>query len=1332
MEHRIRIALTLTLFALVLPGMASEFVTDIEPLGGNDYICRYSIVNSQAAPIEQFILFFDYQLYRNLMIVSDPAVSALRWHEDLLQPEPYWVFDGIYRAVCLGDGIGQFESLSGFAVQFTYLGPGQPPEQPFQVISKTYQTITEQGQTSSSALWVDASRPQTYTPDGSLEMPFHEIADAVAWAGVHPDAYKVNVLPGEYLGFELTADIPDLYLKGFCDADHPAIIDGSRMGSGYAVVFDDNDSRLENFVIINPFGGGIYCTNNTSCQIINNIITLCGIHTDNGLPCVALSASVGNVRLLSNTITSICDSGSVVSLQDHCAFDGEIAYNIIYNYSDSIDPVPVGIFLGSQSFSCDNSMIHHNCIDSINNDCYVEENGIEYCDFELNPTNFSDDPRFVKHPVDILVGAHGISYFDFDFHLRPDSPCIDAGDPAYAPDHADMDSTERLTGPIDIGADEASPAIELIYPAGGETFAAPSTRKIRWNAPGLNGDVQILISLDGGQSWDYLNFSTPNDGEQPFTIPDIASPTCRIAIQPAQYIPGMPRDESGDFTIARPDPTAPADPQWPMQGKSSSRNALADAPGPHIGCVKWTFHTEASVYNSITLGENTVHFTCDDHHLYTLDMDGSLLWSCDLESLPTSEAVIGPRGCIYVATEDGTLWSFSPDGTPRWNYKTNGAILAAPAVTQDGTIYFGSGDGNLYALDAAGTCLWQQSRWQYRYTGQFDDDTISWSHDAISGTALQFCTEATVVTDYDGVMGTNPRAVSAWVRASGPGTIISWGNSEGNNGFKVAIVSPDAPYGEYASRLMLTTGEDVLVGETVITDNQWHHIAVRTNEKTPHWRDLTLIDFQLYIDGVEETATLLYNDPYIYTNTRYDSTVIGPGDPNSSLILDEVAVFRTLSSKTIEKLAGRAVTPAELPFVKSYWPFDEGQGTQIFEQYYKMKTPVSAPPAVDSRGNVYTSFLNCNSLFAYDGRTGEMLWESVLYEYDPEGVYGNMLKGPWIVTSPVIDETREQIYLTCLDDDNLYALDLNTGEIRWQLDMKDHEHEKFPMHCYDESRRFYYFGEAGFTTPTIGPDGTVYVSCEDPYIRAVHPDGTYKWISRIDNTGLVAPDPLYNEGCDWWDVYAFTGYGYGSSQAGGYSITASADGTLYASGPRREIVVLEPDSGQMISRFQLDYPCQETRYWGHWGYLQSPPGSYQLGFPVIGQNGTIYASSTTTYYQDDLPGWGDYYVHDTRTVIAIDPFGCEDARYELTWLTDANADSYVNIADFTSLLENWRHRNRDYANYYFVNYQWPERQPCGPTLPFLPGDFNRDHLVNIYDLYLLTDFWLIGETGGAE
>lgn len=83
----------------------------------------------------------------------------------------------------------------------------------------------------------------------------------------------------------------------------------------------------------------------------------------------------------------------------------------------------------------------------------------------------------------------------------------------------------------------ASGPFQVTAPNTGLTWAGNSTQTVTWNVNGTTGspvscaNVEISLSTDGGYSYPTIILaSTPNDGTQSITVPNIPSTTCRIKI----------------------------------------------------------------------------------------------------------------------------------------------------------------------------------------------------------------------------------------------------------------------------------------------------------------------------------------------------------------------------------------------------------------------------------------------------------------------------------------------------------------------------------------------------------------------------------------------------------------------------------------------------------------------------------------------------------------------------------------------------------------------------------------------------------------------------------
>ena len=122
----------------------------------------------------------------------------------------------------------------------------------------------------------------------------------------------------------------------------------------------------------------------------------------------------------------------------------------------------------------------------------------------------------------------------------------------------------------------------------------------------------------------------------------------------------------------------------------------------------------------------------------------------------------------------------------------------------------------------------------------------------VEGGAVQFYGTGSITTDIDlyrAPGGFQDRTVSAWVRATGPGTIVSWGQISGPAGgrWTVGVNATGYLTVEVEGGSITAAG----AGATNLFDGEWHHIAtVLSNDGSANVSEVAL-----YVDGSIEPTT---------------------------------------------------------------------------------------------------------------------------------------------------------------------------------------------------------------------------------------------------------------------------------------------------------------------------------------------------------------------------------------------------------------------------------------------------------------------------------------------
>lgn len=102
------------------------------------------------------------------------------------------------------------------------------------------------------------------------------------------------------------------------------------------------------------------------------------------------------------------------------------------------------------------------------------------------------------------------------------------------------------------------------------------------------------------------------------------------------------------------------------------------------------------------------------------------------------------------------------------------------------------------------------------------------------------------IDGYKGITGTGARTISAWIRTSHNNPqdrgILSWGINQTTRKWTFRIQTQNGTPGT----IRIEANGGFFVGNTVVTDGNWHHVAVTwENDGTPD-----ILDSKLYVDGV--------------------------------------------------------------------------------------------------------------------------------------------------------------------------------------------------------------------------------------------------------------------------------------------------------------------------------------------------------------------------------------------------------------------------------------------------------------------------------------------------
>lgn len=404
---------------------------------------------------------------------------------------------------------------------------------------------------------------------------------------------------------------------------------------------------------------------------------------------------------------------------------------------------------------------------------------------------------------------------------------------------------------------------------------------------------------------------------------------------------------------------------------------------------------------------------------------------------------------------------------------------------------------------------------------------------------------------------------------------------------------------------------------------------------------------------------------------------------------------------------------------------------------------ILASPTIGADGKVYIGGLYQAALYALNPANGSVAWVN------------NTLAGEGIFSSPVAGADG-MIYLITVNSNLLQALNPANGAVVWTLNLADNA-----SGWYENGSKW--LSQKSYVEPVVGPDGTIYVSFADPYLRAVNPGGTIKWVSRVgmgmgfnltvDSGGMIyaasedgtvyVVEPgsggtvsqlrgmLYNRAGLFTGMEAVDGDGgrYVGTAAGAISGYGPDEGlkwqvqlnlSLYANGTVTALGVVQDSPLYVLVE---DQPGAAT------GYKYLVMLERQTGRTLYGPRvewGEFLTYKTVQEYPvipgDGLLYFTDYY----NTISAVSAGACGEGPLGLRRPGDVDSSGAVDLADYAVLAATW-YMCFDYAGGSTDCYKTCttcEYEYNGNAVIYQLGDINRDYYVNMGDLVELAAMWL--------
>lgn len=622
---------------------------------------------------------------------------------------------------------------------------------------------------------------------------------------------------------------------------------------------------------------------------------------------------------------------------------------------------------------------------------------------------------------------------------------------------------------------------------------------------------------------------------------------------------------------------------------------------------QWTFSSRQPIDGTPVIKNGIIYFTSQDHHVYAVTSGGKMLWEFSIDLSIYTSPTIGADDTVYVATFS-KVFAIQQDASKpskKWVFdhtvSSRRFWYSRPVLGDNNTLYIGDSGGSIFALNA-------------------NNGTQRWTIQSASSSPFSYpvfdpSRNTVYMANWDGTL---------YAFHSGQAERPKWTFKTDDSIYAVEIA-----IGTDGTVYVTSTDDKLYALDPANGKKKWSYTTGGPIHSSPSIGPDDVVYFgssdehAYAVNGADGTLKWkfksrgsIYPAVDIRRNLIYVSTSTG-----------KVYAFNSDGSQSWSGTTGKCYAAPAIGEngASVYFPSDDGSlyafsSPQERAPHVKLKTNSQfyyKSPVSDCANRVYftehdvypsTSYLLAYSFQLVVGGAFTRLWRSLIagavFSTPVLGHNGTLYVTSTLKVYAINAATNgEHVWelplpgtmygSPAIDDDTLYvgtyagkffAIDCFTGKEKWNRTTSG------PVH----------------STPTVGPNGVVYIPVNDGTFNAYWPNGTLRWqmsftpnlhdpteYFKFPTTAAVSDDNVIYLGSSNFHLYAIssTGIAMWNYSLKGHPNSPTVDpfdGTIYFGSENSNAYAIHPNG---------------TEKWVF------PTGGDCDGVPAVGPDGLVYFSS---------------------------------------------------------------------------------------------------------------------------